>query len=134
MHDILKDGNFQTFWLNMLDDQGALQFDPQRHKTLAHFLASEFRGLGHFHILTTRVNQKIAALQCLEAIRIYAARHNKLPLSLDDIKSVPIPLDPMTMTSFLYELKNDIAVLSSSANQKSELPVYPLRYEIKLRN
>ena len=134
MHNILEDRNFGQLWLNMMDDFGTLQFDPERHQSLAHFITAELMGIGRFHQLTTRVNQKIAALQCVEAIRIHAAEHNILPPTLEDITSVPVPIDPMTHSKFLYQLDNGIAILTSSANPISEYPDYLLRYEIKLRN
>src|SRR5262249_1581129 len=44
-----------------------------------------------------RIERRLAALRCVEAIRVYAAAHDgKLPAKLDDIKEVPVPLDPVT--------------------------------------
>jgi hypothetical protein len=59
-----------------------------------------------------RVDRQIAALRCIEAIRLYAAAHDrKLPDSLADIKEVPVPPDPMTGKNFEYRASGDTARL-----------------------
>jgi hypothetical protein len=59
-----------------------------------------------------RLARKIAALRCLEAIRIHAKDNNgKPPAKLDDISLVPVPLDPMTGKSFEYHVKDQIITL-----------------------
>ena len=51
-------------------------------------------------------------LQTIEAIRMYAAEHDgRLPDTLDDIRSAPVPLDPVTMAPFTYERQGDEAIL-----------------------
>jgi hypothetical protein len=52
-----------------------------------------------------RLEQRIALLRCVEALRIYAAEHDgKLPTRLDEVK-VPLPLDPVTGKAVIYRLK-----------------------------
>jgi hypothetical protein len=59
-----------------------------------------------------RLERKIAALRCVEAIRLYAAAHDsKLPASLGDIKEVPIPVDPVTGKDFIYKAEGDKGTL-----------------------
>jgi hypothetical protein len=59
----------------------------------------------------TRFSQRIAYLQVIEAIRLYAHDHgNKLPPSLDAIK-LPLPVDPVTGKAFSYRVKDDVATL-----------------------
>jgi hypothetical protein len=59
-----------------------------------------------------RLARKIAALRCLEAIRMHAKDNNgKPPAKLDDISLVPVPLDPMTGKSFEYHVKDQIITL-----------------------
>jgi hypothetical protein len=59
-------------------------------------------------------------LQTIEALRMYAADHDgQLPDSLDDIRSVPVPRDPVTMGSFAYERRGTEAIL--------EIPAVPGR-------
>lgn len=59
-----------------------------------------------------RIQQMIAILQTVEAVRMHGAAHKgKLPISLESL-SVPVPVDPYTGVPLLYELKNDQAVLT----------------------
>lgn len=60
-----------------------------------------------------RLDRRIAALRCVEAIRLHAAEHGNLPASLDDIKEVPVPADPMTGRSFQYQLNGTTAILTA---------------------
>jgi hypothetical protein len=61
-----------------------------------------------------RSQRDVAALRCLEAMRLYAARHHdQLPQKLSDIKEVPVPNDPMTGQPFSYELNGDRALVTS---------------------
>jgi len=60
------------------------------------------------------VDRYIASLQCVEAIRAYAAIHNgNLPDSLADLVETPAPLDPVTNQPFPYEVNANVAVLSA---------------------
>jgi hypothetical protein len=59
-------------------------------------------------------DRQLAAIQCIEALRMYAAAHNgELPVTLDDIKEVPIPLNPITGKPFPYHLEGKTAVLDA---------------------
>lgn len=61
-----------------------------------------------------RLERRFAALRCLEAIRLYAAKNDgKLPASLKDITDVPVPTDPMSGQPFEYIVKGDRATLNS---------------------
>ena len=63
----------------------------------------------------TRMDRRVAALRCVEAVRLYAAAHDgKLPASLDDVTDVPIPMDPVTGKPFGYRLVGDRAFFSST--------------------
>ena len=46
------------------------------------------------HSAGTRQDRNINQLRTVEALRLYAAAHGKLPEKLTDITDVPIPLDP----------------------------------------
>jgi hypothetical protein len=61
-----------------------------------------------------RVDREIAALRCLEAIRLYAARHEgRLPPALSDIAQVQVPVDPITEKPFFYEVAGGLATLAA---------------------
>ena len=63
----------------------------------------------------TRIDRRIAALRCVEAVRLYAAAHaDKPPASLDAITDVPIPMDPVTGKPFGYRVVGDRAFFSSA--------------------
>jgi hypothetical protein len=65
--------------------------------------------------IRAQIDRRIAALRCVEAVRLYAAAHDgKLPASLDDIKETPIPDDPVTGKPFDYRLVGDRAFFSST--------------------
>jgi hypothetical protein len=58
------------------------------------------------------LDRKVAALRCLEAIRLYAAAHGgRLPATLGAIQEVPIPRDPMTGKEFEYHVEGERARL-----------------------
>jgi hypothetical protein len=61
----------------------------------------------------TRIDRRIAAVRCVEAIRLYAADHGgKLPSQWEEIKDAPLPLDPVTGRAFDYHVAGDRAFLS----------------------
>lgn len=81
---------------------------------------------------TTMLDRRIAALQCIEAIRMYAATHDgRLPASLSDIAEAPAPIDPITGRSFAYTQAGNRATLEAAA-PAGESPKEGTRYEIAL--
>jgi hypothetical protein len=59
-------------------------------------------------------DRQFAAIRVIEALRMYAAAHNgELPATLDDVKEVPIPLNPITGKPFPYHLEGKTAVLDA---------------------
>ena len=82
-----------------------------------------------------RTDRRIAALRCVEAVRLYAAGHDgKFPASLDDVKDVPIPDDPVTGKPFDYHVAGERAFLSATpfpgqpANN-ANTPTYELMFQ-----
>jgi hypothetical protein len=64
-----------------------------------------------FKAAQIRLEQRIAYLRVIEAIRLYAHENGgKLPAKLDDIK-LPIPSDPFTNQPFEYSVKGGVATL-----------------------
>ena len=60
-----------------------------------------------------RLDRRIAAVRCVEAVRLYAAAHNgQLPASLNDIEDAPVPVDPVNGKSFDYRVVGDHASLT----------------------
>jgi hypothetical protein len=82
-----------------------------------------------------RLDRRIAALRCVEALRLYAAAHEgRLPAELADVKEVPIPIDPITGKSFRYRLDGSVAVLAGPPPEgEATRQENSIRYEITLR-
>jgi hypothetical protein len=58
-----------------------------------------------------RLQWQIGGLRTVEAIRMYAAKHGKLPARLEDIDAVPLPINRVTGRPYQYQLKGDAAVV-----------------------
>jgi hypothetical protein len=83
----------------------------------------------------TRLDRRLAALRCIEAIRLYAARHHgKLPSTLADITEAPAPSDPVTGKPFEYKMADDRATLVAPLPPGPKPPPgLLLSYELTLR-
>jgi hypothetical protein len=81
-----------------------------------------------------RLEQRVAFLRHVEALRLYAADHDgKLPAKLDDA-GVPLPADPFTGKPFTYEVEGTTAKLRGAAPKGEEHnPTFNLRYEIVIK-
>jgi hypothetical protein len=82
-----------------------------------------------------RLEQRIALLRHVEALRLYAAEHHgALPAKLSEIP-LPLPDDPFTGKPFRYEVQGRTAHLRGSppAREKKD-PSYNLHYVVTLQN
>lgn len=85
-------------------------------------------------LVSQRLDANLAALQCVEAIRAYAASHGgQLPASLSDVKELTVPVDPITGEPFRYTVTGSTAVLESplppGADKRDGM-----HYEISVKN
>jgi hypothetical protein len=80
-----------------------------------------------------RLEQRFGLLRCVEALRLYAAEHGgQLPARLDDIK-VPLPVDPITGSPFIYRLEGATATLQGTPPPGLEkVAHYKVRYEVTI--
>ena len=78
-----------------------------------------------------RLDNEIAALRVIEAIRLHAATAGSLPASLDAIKAVPVPISPLTGKPFAYSVKERTAELT--AVESASVPGKGVVYRLKLR-
>jgi hypothetical protein len=81
-----------------------------------------------------RTDRRLAALRCVEAIRLYAAAHGgRLPARLEDVKEVPVPADPYLGKPFAYRAGKGSATLEGPppAGEKAN-PGNALIYELVL--
>lgn len=84
--------------------------------------------------LAKRLDTDVAALQCVEAIRSYAASHGgQLPQTLAEITEVPVPKDPMSGAAFRYTRTGAGAVLEPTAPDDSDAKGM-IRCEITVKN
>jgi hypothetical protein len=116
----LRDENAK--WMNLPYWQSYDRIDRTTRTTaqekLANPLLTMFRmltsGLNQARLAALRLDRLLDAVQCIEAVRLYAAAHGgKLPARLEDITDAPVPLDPATGTPFVYKLDADSATLSA---------------------
>jgi hypothetical protein len=81
-----------------------------------------------------RLEQRIALLRHVEALRLYAADHDgRLPARLTEVR-VPLPLDPFTGKPFVYKIEAATAHLDGSPPRGEEHnPCFKVRYEVTIR-
>jgi len=85
------------------------------------------------YLLMDRLDRHVAALQCIEAIRLYTGLHeNKFPGHLSVITDVRVPVDPVTKKPFSYESTGLEAILEVEGAEGSE-GRDAIRYELKLK-
>ena len=84
-------------------------------------------------MIAKRLDTNLNALQCVEALRHYAASHNgKLPEQLSDISDVDVPEDVLVGKAFEYRRTSTGAVLQSAVPKDGD-PRDAVRYEIILK-
>lgn len=115
----LQDGLYKCYGLPYWEAQPHLEQADKRIRT-AH---ARLEALPFFYMLpaiqnvffaAVRVDRRVAALRCIEAIRLYAAAHDgKLPATLDALTDVPVPIDPVTGKAFAYQVTGEQATLSA---------------------
>ena len=86
------------------------------------------------HMAQARIDQRLALLRHVEAVRLYASEHGgKVPPTLADA-SVPLPVDPFTGKAFRYEVKGNTAIIRGSPPMGMEQqPLYNIRYEVTIK-
>lgn len=86
--------------------------------------------LSRIAFIQARLDRNIALSRTIEAIRMFAADHSgRLPGSLAEITSVPIPADPVTGKDFLYDridARNARLEAPVSPAESKKRPVYEL--------
>jgi len=85
------------------------------------------------HLQMNRLDRHVAALKCIEALRLYTAAHDgKFPNQLNDVMLVPVPDDPVTHKAFIYTRTGAKAVLEMPA-LKGATDRDIMRYELSLK-
>jgi hypothetical protein len=97
-------------------------------------LASYLPAIEKVLLNQARLDRKIAALRCIEAVRLYAADHGgRLPARLAEVREVPVPLDPVTGKAFVYEAAGDKAALRAPDSGEWQNPSLVVNYELTLK-
>jgi hypothetical protein len=118
LYDELRDEELK--WVGVLVSQLPNDFIGQEKKRFERDKEIEVVPLSKvitpfYRALTSqaRIEQYFAALRGIEALRLYASNHDgKLPTSLEEIKEVPVPIDPWTNKAISYHLVGETAVIS----------------------
>ena len=138
-YNVWKDELFKwqhvPYWQSWRGIQATLDALAQRKSKddSATLAAGMLPALGKISLAMARCDRRIAALRCIEAIRLYAAKHDgRLPVSLSEIADVPIPIDPITGKAFDYKLEGKAAVLIVGAAPGFKDPKYLRRYELTI--
>ena len=107
------------------------KLQPSKEPGLFEFLVP---ALAKIRLAQGRLEQRIALLRHVEALRMYAAEHEgKLPKKLADV-TVPLPDDPFNGKPFKYEVDGATAHLRGSPPPGQEkVPVYNVHYEVTIR-
>jgi hypothetical protein len=84
-------------------------------------------------VVTKKLDRQAAALQCIEALRLYAAGHDgKFPNQLSDVTEVSVPVDPLSGKPFVYKRSGAKAVLEAVLPETA-MPKDALKYNLKLK-
>mgnify|MGYP001061590681 CR=1 FL=1 len=85
-------------------------------------------------LVARRLDGNLAVLQCVEAIRAYAASHGgQLPASLSDVAEPSVPTDPITGEPFRYTVSGSTVVLESTLPPGTDKRD-GMHYEISVKN
>jgi hypothetical protein len=80
--------------------------------------ASNKQALDRVRLISKRLDNNLNGLQCVEAIRHYAATHDgQLPENLSDISQIEVPKDLVSGKAFEYRRTSEGAILKSAMPQ-----------------
>jgi hypothetical protein len=126
---------YQTVRFNLSEEVEKLAAtNDLNQKLIAGPVLSWLPALSRAHMKYALLERNLALLRCIEAIRIHAAQNQgKLPGSLEEIQAVPVPINPITGSPFLYKIENGKGILEASS-PPGEPARSGLRYVIALNN
>jgi hypothetical protein len=78
-----------------------------------------------------RIDRRLDAIQCIEAIRVHGAAHGGFPSALNEITEAPVPLDAATGQPFEFRVAGDHAILSAGSPRGVDSPQYRITYDLK---
>jgi hypothetical protein len=84
-------------------------------------------------VLTKKLDRQVAALQCIEGLRLYANAHDgKFPNQLSDVTEVSVPVDPLSGKPFVYRCTDSEVVLEAVLPETAR-PEDALEYKLTLK-
>jgi hypothetical protein len=84
-------------------------------------------------VLTKKLDRQVAALQCIEALRLHASAHDgKFPNQLSDVTAVSVPVDPLSGKPFVYKRSGSKVVLEAVLPETAT-PKDALQYKLTLK-
>jgi len=84
-------------------------------------------------LLMNRLDRHIAALQCIEALRLYVSAHGgKFPGNLGEITEITIPDDPVTNKPFIYRSTTGSQAILEGPIPEGGTDRDSVHYELKL--
>jgi hypothetical protein len=89
-------------------------------------------GHARIRVLMSKLNRSVAALQVIEAVRLYAGKNGKFPESLEQIKDFQLPQDPAMDQPFEYISSGSEASLKGLIPKGGD-PRDAIEYKLKLR-
>lgn len=122
----------------VVDVTKAIKIETDNLKNYNALLRSQFEKQlkpAHDRVLMqmNHVERKTSALQCIEALRLYAGLHDgKFPDKLSDITEVSVPVDPVTKKPFSFTRTGSRAVLEVTGAEGSD-GRDAVRYELNLK-
>ena len=130
-------------WMNLPYVQSYNRIDPSNLATveqkMQNLLLTMFRmltpSLGPVRIASLRLDRRLDALQCVEAIRLHAAAHEgKLPTSLESIVDAPVPDRPHDRQALRLQGRRRLGHRSPSPVPPGapNHPSFAIRYALKL--
>jgi hypothetical protein len=134
----LRDDALKWFSLPYPEGQSGLdRIDKQVREAHQRLQAEPFLELipayQKLYAAPAQLDRKLAALRCIEAIRLHAASHDgELPAQLGDIREVPVPADPLTGKPFVYHQAGNKATLAGDQRALGAPPAGALIYELTL--
>jgi hypothetical protein len=126
--DVMKFMNLPTWQATQLT------LEPKPDKNAGIFAKALVPALSRVRSAQGRIEQRIALLRHVEALRLYAAGHEgKLPEKLADC-GVPLPVDPFTGQAFRYKVDGATAhVWGSPPRGMEKVPAYNVHYEVTIQ-
>ncbi len=133
-YEVRRDDTMKIMNLPIWQVQALAADIEKGNKAPTVFAEALVAGIYNVRKAQARLDQRIALLRHVEALRLHAAEHNgAFPAKLSDV-SVPLPDDPFTGKPFRYELMGTIAHLRGSPplSQQNEA-AFNVHYEVTIQ-